>query len=294
MKRSVAIMLALLTAVIAACFTGCVSISDTYPDSDKYSSGNAEFKSSEVRSIDINWRSGSITVTRHDADNVTVTESCKNDLKDSQKVHTWLDGDTLRIQYCESGETFIGFNSPQKSLEILIPEDMELSELSYDGSSGDAKFENITADTISVDVSSGDADIISCSAKYFDVESSSGDITIEQKGEAVSIEAEASSGDIDITAEKTGELDAEASSGKIVVRLENMPADTDIDTSSGNVKVYVPEDADFTADIDTSSGDFDSDLALSKDGDTYTKGSGTNKLSIDTSSGDIKILSLAD
>lgn len=294
MKRSVTIMLALLTAVISSCFTGCVSISDTYSDSEKYSSGNAEFKGSEVRSIDINWSSGSVTVKRHDSGSISVTESSRHDLRDSQKVHTWLDGDTLRIQYCESGETFIGMSSPQKSLEIMIPEDLELSELCYDGSSGDAKFENITADAINVELSSGDTDIIGCSAKTFDVESSSGDITIEQKGEAASIEAEASSGDIDITAEKTGELDAEASSGRIVVRLENMPADTDIDTSSGNVKVYVPEDADFTAEIDTSSGDFDSGLALVKDGDNYTKGSGTNKLSIDTSSGDIKILSLAD
>jgi len=294
MKKTIVFVIVLLTAAVTACMTGCVSISRTYSNSEKYSSGNTRFRGIEVRSVDINWNSGKVTVSKHAEDSVTVTESCKNDLKDSQKVHTWLDGDTLRIQFCESGETFVGFGSLEKELEIMIPEDIELNVLSYDGSSGDAVFKDITADTISADVSSGDIKLIGCNAKKFDVESSSGDITIEQKGEAASIDAEASSGDIDITVEKAGELDAEASSGRIVVRLAAMPADTDIDTSSGDVKVYVPENAEFTADIDTSSGDFDSNLELSKDGDTYTKGSGTNKLSIDTSSGDIKILSLSE
>ena len=310
MKRSVTLIIALLTAVIAACFTGCVSISSSYPDSDKYSSGNASFNGSEVRSLDINWSSGKVTVSKHDADTVTVTESCKHELKDSQKVHTWLDGDTLRIQFSKSGETFIGFNSYEKELEIQIPQDMELSALSYDGSSGDTIFEEIAAETISVDVSSGTVKLIGCSAKNFDVDTTSGDIIIEQKGESDTICAEATSGDIDITAEKVGELEAEATSGDIelrvqeagsvdtettsgraVLHLDTMPASTDIEATSGDIKVYVPEDADFTADIDTSSGDFDSNFALSKDGSSYTRGKGINKLSIETTSGDIKLLS---
>ena len=310
MKRSIALVTAIITAAAAVCLTGCVSVSEKYADADKYSAGNANFNGSDVQSIYIDWSSGDVTVTRHDTDTVTVTETSKEDLKDSQKVHTWLDGDTLRVHYCKSGETFIGFRSIEKNLEIQIPQDMELYTLSYDGSSGDSLFEEITAETISVDVSSGDTRIIGCSAKKFEAETSSGDITIEQKGEAESISAEATSGDIEISAEKAAEVemeatsghielaaqeaksvDAETTSGNIVLRFGKMPADTDVDATSGNIKVYVPEGADFTADIDTTSGDFDSNIALSKSGSKYTSGNGSNTLDIETTSGDIKILS---
>ena len=310
MKRSFKIAAVLMTALMAFCLTGCVSISDTYSNADKYSAGNAEFKGSGIHSLDINWNAGKVTVSKHDQDTVTVTESCKTELKDSQKVHTWLDGETLRIQYSKSGEAFIGFRNLDKELEIMIPSDMELSELCYDGSSGDLILNEITAGNINADVSSGDVRLLDCSADSIDVDSSSGDIIIEQKGESSSIEADASSGDIDITAEKVTEIEAEASSGSIdisvqeaksvdtetssgktTVRFANMPSSADIETSSGDVKIYVPANADFTADVDTSSGDFDSDIALVRDGSSYISGNGSNRLSVDTSSGDVKILS---
>ena len=309
MKRTVTLILTAVIVLIAACFTSCVSMSDSYANSDKYSAGNAEFSGGSVHSLDINWSSGKVIVSRHDADTVTITESSKTDLKNSQKVHTWLDGDILRIQYCKSGETFVGFTDIEKELEIKLPAEMELTALSYDGSSGDAVFEEISAKSFKADSSSGDVKLIACTADEFDIESSSGDITVGQAGEAALLSAEASSGDIEISAEKVGELeaetssgdigisvkgartvDAEASSGSIALHLAEMPEAANIDTSSGSVKVYVPEGAGFTADIDTSSGDFDSGIALSKEGGKYISGSGSARLSIETSSGNIRII----
>ncbi|NLT08290.1 MAG: DUF4097 domain-containing protein [Ruminococcus sp.] len=287
MKRIVNVLIMLMAAITTLCFSGCVVITDKYSNADKYSAGECEITGSKVRSLDINWYSGTVTVSRHDKDTVTVTESCGNDLKEEQEVHTWLDGNVLRIQYCKSGESFI-FKAIEKDLIVKIPKDMNLDELSYNGSSGDSLIEDISAENINIDVSSGDTKIVRCSADSFDVESSSGEIyiTAEKAGE---ISADSSSGNIEIRADESDSVNAESSSGDITLRFSSMPSETNVDTSSGDVKVYVPEDADFSAEIDTSSGDFDNDIALSKNGSKYVSGNGTNKLTIETSSGDICI-----
>lgn len=269
MKRSAKLFIILASAVIAFCFAGCVMLSDTYKNGDEYSAGNTEFDGSRIKSLDISWRSGSITVSRHDKDTVTVTESCGSDLKKEQEVHTWLDGKVLHIQFCKSGEPFF-FKMSEKKLEIKIPRDMELDELSCSSASGDMFFEDIAADTIN------------CA-------SASGDITIEQKGESSSIKAAASSGDIDITSDKTDKIEANSSSGEIVLRLNSMPAETEAASASGDVKLFVPENVDFTAKVAAASGDFDSDMPLVKEDGRYISGDGSNKINISTASGDISI-----
>ena len=307
MKKSVKILAVLFTAVMALSMTGCVSISESYSNSDKYSAGNCEFKGLNVNSLDIHWSVGKVKVTRNDKDTVTVTETSETDLKDSEKVHTWLDEGVLRIHYCKSGEAYF-FKQPEKDLEITVPAEMKLKDISMNGSSCDTLIENIEAESISIELSSGNSELVGCIAKTIDVEASSGDITIGQKGKAESVSAEASSGDItieaenadeisadtssgeiEVTAENAGSVDAEASSGSIDLRFIKMPAAVDAETSSGRITVYVPENADFTADVDTSSGDFDSDLSLSKDGSTYVCGNGSSKLDLETSSGNIRI-----
>lgn len=307
MKNSFKIIAVVFTAVMALCMTGCVSISESYSNSDKYSAGNCEFNGVNVKSLDINWSIGKVKVTRNDKETVTVTESCGSDLKDSEKVHTWLDEGVLRIHYCKSGETYF-LKRPQKDLEITVPAEMKLKDISMNGSSCDTFIENIEAESISVDLSSGDSELVGCIAKTIDVEASSGDIIIGQKGKAESVSAEASSGDVTIEAENAAEIsadtssgeievtvseaksvNAESSSGEIELHFAKMPSEVDAESSSGEITVYVPENAGFTADIDTSSGDFDSDLSLSKDGSTYVSGDGSSKLNLETSSGDIRI-----
>ena len=91
MKKSAKLFIILASAVIAFCFAGCVMLSDTYKNGDEYSAGNTEFDGSRIKSLDISWRSGNITVSRHDKDTVTVTESCGSDLKKEQEVHTWTE-----------------------------------------------------------------------------------------------------------------------------------------------------------------------------------------------------------
>ena len=306
MKRPIKLITILISAVMLCCLTGCMSVAAKYDNADKYDAGDREF-GGEVTELDIDWSSGSVTVSRHDGDTVSVTETCKEELSDSKKVHTWLEGSVLHVRFSKSGETFFT-STPEKKLEIKLPRDLKLKSLDFNGSSAETSFEDISADIIRADVSSGDLRFYSCSADSFKLESSSGNIELEQKGESESIKAEASSGKINLTAETAGELDLDTSSGDVTVKvqkanklisnassgeteihLEEMPSETRIEASSGDVAVYLPKDADFTGTIDTSSGKVNSDLPLSNSGKTYTCGSGTNALFIETSSGDVAL-----
>ena len=95
---------------------------------------------------------------------------------------------------------------------------------------------------------------------------------------------------IEVNAVDLKEITAESSSGLGSFSFQKMPERAKLSASSGDITVSLPEDADFTAHIDTSSGDFSYDLPLSKSEDGYVCGNGTNTVTINTSSGDIQLL----
>ena len=298
------VLAAILVSVVA--LTACVHIGSSYDHADQYTAGDRDF-SEPVNKLDINWSSGTVTVMRHDSDVISIKETCNKSLKDDEKVHSWLDGSTLRIQFCKSGEVFS--SSAEKKLEILIPKNLKLSDIFYDGSSADANFEDLSANNVTIESSSGDIRMVNCQAKEYAITASSGDIKLDQIIASEKAKCTASSGEISINTESISDLSVETSSGDVKLDIKDphkvyaqassgemnltfakMPSELKIETSSGDVDLYLPKNADFKAEIETSSGDFESDLALSKNGDTYTCGNGEASVSIETSSGDIKIM----
>ncbi|MBQ8119537.1 MAG: DUF4097 family beta strand repeat protein [Ruminococcus sp.] len=305
-KLAKPIILALGLALMLTCFTGCVGIGNTYTNADKYSAGDLDYDG-EITELDINWSAGSVNVSHHTDSSVTVTETCKKDLSDAKKVHTWIDGKTLHIQYSKSGEAFL-FENYDKKLEIKLPENIKLTRVSYDGSSADTVFDGIKADKFDIDTSSGDITLDSCEADEVITDSSSGDVKVDLKGDCKKISADSSSGNVTVSAgevktakfdtssgkvkadfEDADSISADSSSGDMTFKLKKAPSKMDIDASSGDITLYLSKDSDFKIEVDTSSGDFESDISLSKSGDTYTNGSGGGKISIDTSSGDVYV-----
>ncbi|MCR5479765.1 MAG: DUF4097 domain-containing protein [Ruminococcus sp.] len=305
-KLAKPIILTLGLAFMLCCLAGCVGIGNTYANADKYSSGDLDYDG-EITALDINWSSGSVSVSHHDSSSVTVTETCNKDLSDAKKVHTWVDGKTLRIQFSKSGESFV-FDSYDKKLEIKLPKNIDLKTVAYDGSSADTVFDEIKAEKFDIDTSSGKVSLKSCEADEVIADTSSGNINIDLKGDCSKITADASSGDVFVSAGEvrtakfdtsSGKVTAElksaesitcdTSSGDMTFKMQKAPSKMDLDASSGDVTLYLPKQSDVKIEADTASGDFESDISFSKSDDTYTLGSGDNTISIDTSSGDIYV-----
>lgn len=308
MKKMIKMFVLVLSAAAMVCAAGCANPAVAYEHADQYSAG--DFKTdSAITALDIDWTSGSVTVAHHDQKNVTVTETCNVSLRDDQKVQTWLDGSTLHVRYCKPGINF-NLSDAKKELEILLPNGMELDTLDCDCTSADTTISDISAKTIAADVTSGILQLSGCSASDFEIDSTSGNVTVDQKGSADTLKVTSTSGKLLITAETVKTLNLHSTSGDTELSVQQsdsvsagstsgnetlhfgaVPASVDIDTTSGKAALFVPDSADFKATVDTASGKFDSDLSLKKDDDTYTAGSGSNQIKIETTSGDIVIKS---
>ena len=283
-------------AVVAICIfiAGCSFASLTnyvYDNGDQYTAGDRDI-SDAVTTIDIDYLSGDVTVVEADTDHISIRETSKKQLDDQRKVHSWVDGSTLYIRYCASAKR-LDLYDLDKKLTIEIPRDMELA--------------NFRAD-----ISSGNVDA-ACTAKDIKVEASSGNIRMEQHGNSETIRLEASSGNVELIAENADKADLKASSGNITARADSiisfksesssgsgdftflkLPELSNIEASSGDITIYIPKDADLSAQISTSSGDLYSEIEFSKNDENYICGNGTNRMKIETSSGNVYVKTLSE
>ena len=306
MKTTGIIIGSLTTAILLSSLCSCVSFGNIYDHADEYTAGDVEI-SEKIGNLDIDWQAGSVNVSRYDGSTISVTETCGVELSEERQVHTWVDGKTLRIKYCKSGESFTLTNS-EKKLEIKLPKDYDLTLINYDGASCSATFDNICADTFDVDTASGGVIFKDCTADKFDLDTASGDIELAQKGETSKLTVDTASGDVKVTGEtikdistdaasgkvkidvkEIEKLDSDAASGNVELRSETVPRETNVDTSSGDIELYFPKNADLTVDFDTASGDFNSDFSFSEKSGKKISGSGSNTVSVDTASGDLTI-----
>lgn len=296
MKNFRFITLALTAVMIVCILTGCGGAyvirsgdsASSYPDAGRYSAGDRTF-TSPVECIDIDWASGSVRVAAHDEKTVVITET-SGDLADNLKVHSWLEGTTLHIRFCAAGSpgTFFSNLSGKKNLTVMIPENTVLSSFLLSSASATVDLSGFSADTVDVSSASGDvsACIGSAEALTFDSASGAVDLQVQTAG---TVNIDTSSGDISLSVGQASSVRLDTASGEAVLRTEAMPGKCTVGTASGNVCLFLPEDASFTADIDTASGDLDFSLPLKYHNGVYTAGSGDASLSIDTASGDIRI-----
>ena len=268
MKNFRTILVVALAAAMLICLSGCtLKLNYNYDNADKYIPGDREI-TERIENIDIDYMAGNVTVKGDKTTSVTVKETSKTEIEDKLKVHTWVDGSTLHLKYCAAGNG-LSIKDLEKSVEITVPADMKLTDLSIDDSAGD----------VSVD----------CSADNYDIDASAGSITIIQHGESNKIEVDDSAGDVDVTAETVKKLDIDISAGSLKLSADKAPETSEIDASAGNIEIYLPEKTDMTLEADISAGDFNSEIPFAKKGDAYIFGNGKSKMDIDASAGDINI-----
>ena len=266
------LLTAALAATVLTCLSGCAAkLNYDYDNADKFMPGDREI-AEEIENIDIDYMAGDVTLKGSRTDKVIVKETSKTDIDDDLKVHTWVDGKTLHVKYCAAvkGMSIRSIKDLEKTLEITVPVEATLSNLSIDDSAGD----------VSVD----------CSAENYDIDVSAGNITINQHGESDQIKLDDSAGDIDVTAENISKLFIDMSAGSLKLSADKAPEESEIDISAGDIELYLPEKADLTLAVDISAGEFNSEIPFVKKGDDYILGNGQNRMEIDASAGDINII----
>ena len=291
--------------VLMVCLAGYY----TWSVADGYTSGGATVTDA-VESIDIRWTSGSVTVEYHDANTVVLEEKADRPIEGDDRLRWKLDGKTLVVEYNTPGFfDFLSFTKPSKALTVTLPKGIALKKADIIATSADVIVPELAAEEITLGSTSGDVKA-EVTAPVVYGESTSGDVTLKVNGKAENVKAGSTSGRLDLTLEEAEKADLGTTSGGITleagtvnevklgstsgdIRVRVKAFDTmKIGTTSGSVDAELAAEPGFTAEISTTSGDFSSDLALSKAGNTWSCGDGSAKLEIGTTSGNVKLAEL--
>ncbi len=266
------------------------AISQTYKNAEKYTAGDTTL-TSPIRALDVHWVSGEVHVVRSDGDVIRVYETDTQNPPE-QRLHWWLDGDTLRIQFCES-KVFYGLTKwGTKILTVEIPSSMSdaLKIVDIEGVSADISVRGFELDTLDIDGVSGDIALSDLIVASVDLETVSGDIGSE-RCIFTGVTCETTSGDVRLEGAITA-ADMDSVSGDLTLQSTEKLQKLRVDTTSGDIRLTLPVDEDgFTMTFDTVSGDLSSNIPMTREGKKYTCGRGTADYRVDSVSGDIHISS---
>lgn len=306
----------LLFTLIASCallLPGCIHVPGVssgeetvrYDNAERYAVGEAVLEET-VKNIDIDWLAGSVTLKSSSDHTVVLTESADHTLPDELAMRWWLDGDTLRIRFCQTGRHQL--SGLKKDLTLSLPNDVPLDNVMINTVSADVDIEELTAsaaqlsstsgdffaqlfDTARIRVStvSGTADLTSyADAEEVSASSVSGDLFLNL-GNVKLLSCDTVSGRVQTDALQITQARADTTSGNVAVEAKDGLGACEIGTVSGKVTLYLPESAAFSLEYHTNSGALYSDFALRAEGKAQVSGSGEAPYQISTTSGNLDL-----
>ena len=328
MSKSKILTVALIVclAVLAGCawfMFGTTGAGISYANADKYTVGGTTVTDT-VENLFIDWTEGKVNIEYHAGSGITVSETADRALSEDDQLRWWLDGTTLRIRYAKPG--FRISVSLHKQLTVSLPEGTVLKTAEIGSTSGDLNIPALAADEIRLDSTSGNVFAVT-DTKKLTVSATSGDMNIRQDSDIGTVVLGSTSGSIACTLGNVSDVTAHSTSGSVrltvtgsagTVKLDSTSGsiypdlasadkaefsstsgsvegkaaafrDMKIGSTSGTVTMKLPALPGFTCEVGTASGDFSTDLFLTKNGNTYTCGDGSARLSINTTSGNIRL-----
>lgn len=232
---------------------------------DGTAASSGEVSPSDVKNIEIDWTSGSVTILRADVDTISFAET--PGLDENQKMLWKLQGDTLIINNSRY-RVIIGI-SKSKDLVITVPMDWNCGDLEIDTVSAHITVDSLTAEDVSISAVDGKCDFTgTCAVNDLSIETVNGDVIY--RGILKKLEYEG------VNADFHGIFTA-------------APINLDMTSVDGDIEVRLPHDTGFTAVMNTVSGDFNSLYATTNSGNRYVYGDGACVIEIESVSGNLTI-----
>ena len=232
--------------------------------------GEKSFSAGEVRALDLDWVSGSVSVERWDGKDVVVREKAAVRLSEDQSLRWKLSGGTLSILPCANNIRDL----PNKDLTVLVPQGLTLDEAEVDSASASVLVAGIEASgKLDLDAASGALRVEGCVCGGLDLDSASGGQTVLRTTVNGNVKANAASGSFTAELLDCGKLnfggasgavraenllcrsvDIDTASGAVSLAFDAPPEKVDIDTASGAVTLVFPKGVGLDIDFDTASG----------------------------------------
>lgn len=224
----------------------------------------------EITALDIDWISGEVEILVTSDSDILVREQPEHETSYSYAMVVTEQDGVLKVRYTE--DAFLTLpDLPAKKLTVQLPRAVaeHLTEVRLNSVSADFDVAALTVkETLTFDSVSGDLETDFLTADSAELTTVSGKIDLD--GSFRQVTGGSTSGEVDLT-------------------LRKCPDRIELNTVSGNVDLELPRNAGFTLDYSTVSGDLESDFPLTAGG---TCGDGSGSITIDTTSGDLKIENL--
>lgn len=215
-------------------------------------SAAAQIAVSDIRKIEVDWISGSVTVRRAEGDSIEFSEDYQGEEK--YRLRYSVENGTLYIQVCQSGTVL---NIPKKALTLSLP-DALYQELKLSVGSAKLTLSDVRADDLELDSISGDIELARVEASELKIDTTSGSI----RGQSLTVselELDSVSGNAELEG-AFDSVDANTTSGSVTLTSSSLPREIDADTVSGDVTLTLPKDSAFRYEFDTISGRLKSSL----------------------------------
>lgn len=224
----------------------------------------------EITALDIDWISGEVEILVTSDSDILVREQPEHETSYSYAMVVTEQDGVLKVRYTE--DAFLTLpDLPAKKLTVQLPRAVaeHLTEVRLNSVSADFDVTALTVkNTLTFDSVSGDLETDPITADSAKLTTVSGKIDLD--GSFRQVTGGSTSGEVDLT-------------------LRKCPDRIELNTVSGNMDLELPRNAGFTLDYSTVSGDLESDFPLTTDG---TCGDGSGSITIETTSGDLKIENL--
>lgn len=289
-----------------------------------------EIDTKDINKLDINWTSGAVEICASNSDKIVLEEYSHTELKDNQRLKYSVENKTLKVTNGNSGFQFLFFNfgSADKKLTLTVPSSCleQLEQLKVDATSADISMDTtklsedentrlFTAENAKVSLNSvsGNITVVQrVESKSFNAGTTSGDIKVENCSfqsaklgsvsgnlnlslgtqTANSVEMGTTSGNIEFNGGVSQQLKTNSVSGNITANLKAVPDSIAGNTTSGYITLALPTDKGFTIKHNSTSGNFNSNLALERDDNTYIFINGSNggsNIELTTISGNVTV-----
>jgi lia operon protein LiaG len=165
--------------------------------------------------------------------------------------------------------------------------------LSVDVGSGNVRVTGVEG-SLSLDTGSGPVEVTGFRGDELSIDTGSGQVSGSELT-ARSINIDTGSGDIELTAVTCPELALETGSGNISTDVRGPVRDLALETGSGDISVRAPATLAGEVEIETASGEIETDFQVqvtrhARDHMVGTIGNGVGRVAIETGSGDIRLL----
>ena len=307
----------LLTAILVVLLTGNNILSriginsgwvDDVLDRTVYTSGGIDENSDAIivseearvaadgiQKIKIDWVGGSINLRVGTSDEIVFSESSYRELTDRQRMrYTVSESGVLQIHYCENLENIFDWfnldaNMPAKVLTMEVPASLigQLTNLEVDSVSAGIDLSGVYGVKTELSTVSGEVRCTDILTDDLEISTTSGSVVCDNCV-ATTLEVDNVSGSIQIEGEYT-RIDVDTVSGSTRLALANTPESIEVDGVSGSVTVALPNDANFTAKLDTVSGSLSCAFPGTLGSDLIVVGDGDASYRFNSVSGSVKI-----